>query len=247
MFAEELVELAPDLILAGAGTAMPPLLRVTRTIPIVFVQVADSVGNGFVASLAKPGGNATGFTNIDFGMSAKWLELLKEIAPQTTGALVLRDATEPSGIGQWGALQSIAPSLGVELTQGGVRDPREIELGFTTLASKPNGALIVTASAPTAVHREQIITLAAQYRLPAVYAYKFHVTSGGLISYGPETIDPYRRAAAYIDRILKGEKPADLPVQAPSKYELLINLKTAKARGLTVPPALLARADEVIE
>jgi ABC-type uncharacterized transport system substrate-binding protein len=247
MFAEELVALAPELILSASGTAMPPLLQATRTIPIVFVQVADPVGNGFVASLARPGGNATGFTNIDFGMSAKWLELLKEIAPQTTRALVLRDATEPSGIGQWAALQSIAPSLGVELTPGGVRDPGEIERGVKTWASKPNSALIVTASAPTAVHRAQIIALAAQYRLPAVYAFRYHVTSGGLISYGPETIDPYRRAAAYADRILKGEKPADLPVQAPTKYELVINRKSAKALGLTVPATLLARADEVIE
>jgi ABC-type uncharacterized transport system substrate-binding protein len=247
MFAAELVALAPDRILAASGTAMPPLLQETRTIPIVFVQVADPVGNGFVASLARPGGNATGFTNIDFGMSAKWLELLKEIVPQTTRALVLRDATEPSGIGQWGALQSMAPSLGLELTLGGMRDPGEIERGVKTLAAKPNGALIVTASAPTAVRRNQIIAPAAQYRLPAVYAFRYHVTSGSLISYGPETIDPYRRAAAYADRILKGEKPAGLPVQAPTKYELVINLKTAKELGLTVPPALLARADEVIE
>jgi putative tryptophan/tyrosine transport system substrate-binding protein len=247
MLAKELVALAPDIILAGSGTAMPPLLQATRTIPIVFVQVADPVGNGFVASLARPEGNATGFTNIDFAMSAKWLELLKEIAPQTTRAMVLRDATEPSGIGQWAALQSIAPSLGVELIPGGVRDPGEIERGVKTLASKPNGGLIVTASAPTAVHRTQIIALAAQYRLPAVYAFKYHATSGGLISYGPETIDPYRRAAAYADRILKGENPGDLPVQVPTKYELVINLKTAKALGITVPPSLLARAEEVIE
>jgi putative ABC transport system substrate-binding protein len=247
MLAKELVALAPDIILAGSGTAMPPLLQATRTIPIVFVQVADPVGNGFVASLARPEGNATGFTNIDFGMSAKWLEPLKEIAPQTTRAMVLRDATEPSGIGQWAALQSIAPSLGVELIPGGVRDPGEIERGVKTLASKPNTALIVTASAPTAVHREQIIALAAQYRLPTVYAFKYHATSGGLISYGPQTIDPYRRAAAYADRILKGENPGDLPVQVPTKYELVINLKTAKALGITVPPSLLARADEVIE
>ena len=247
VLAKELVALAPDIILAASGTAMPPLLQATRTIPIVFVQVADPVGNGFVATLARPDGNATGFTNIDFGMSAKWLELLKEIAPQTTRALVLRDATEPSGIGQWAALQSIAPSLGVELIPGGVRDPEEMERGVKTLASKPNGALIVTASAPTAVHRAQIIALAAQYRLPVVYAFKYHVTSGALISYGPETIDPYRRAAAYADRILKGENPGDLPVQAPTKYELVINVKTAKALGITVPSALLARADEVIE
>jgi putative ABC transport system substrate-binding protein len=226
---------------------MPPLLHATRTVPIVFVQVADPVGNGFVASLARPGGNATGFTNIDFSMSAKWLELLKQIAPGATRAAVLRDSTEPTGIGQWGALQSVAPSFTLELTPVGVSDPGEIERAIAGFANLPNGALIVTASAPTAVHRDLIIALATRHRLPAVYAYKYFITGGGLISYGPDTIDPYRRAAGYIDRILKGEKPADLPVQAPTKYELVINLKTAKALGLEIPDGLLARADEVIE
>jgi putative tryptophan/tyrosine transport system substrate-binding protein len=246
-YAAELVALAPDLILAASGSTMPPLLHATRTVPIVFVQVADPVGNGFVASLARPGGNATGFTNIDFSMSAKWLELLKQIAPGATRAAVLRDSTEPTGIGQWGALQSVAPSFTLELTPVGVSDPGEIERAIAGFANLPNGALIVTASAPTAVHRDLIIALATRHRLPAVYAYKYFITSGGLISYGPDTIDPYRRAAGYIDRILKGEKPADLPVQAPTKYELVINLKTAKALGLEIPDGLLARADEVIE
>jgi putative tryptophan/tyrosine transport system substrate-binding protein len=246
-YAAELVALVPDLILAASGSTMPPLLHATRTVPIVFVQVADPVGNGFVASLARPGGNATGFTNIDFSMSAKWLELLKQIAPGATRAAVLRDSTEPTGIGQWGALQSVAPSFTLELTPVGVSDPGEIERAIAGFANLPNGALIVTASAPTAVHRDLIIALATRHRLPAVYAYKYFITSGGLISYGPDTIDPYRRAAGYIDRILKGEKPADLPVQAPTKYELVINLKTAKALGLEIPDGLLARADEVIE
>jgi ABC-type uncharacterized transport system substrate-binding protein len=246
-YAAELVALAPDVILAASGTAVPPLLQATRTVPIVFVQAADPVGNGFVASLARPGGNATGFTNIDFAMSGKWLELLKQIPPQTTRALVLRDATEPSGIGQWGALHSAAAAFGVEMIPGGVRDAAEIERGVTAFASAPNGALIITASAPTAVHRDLIVALAARHRLPAVYPYKYHAASGGLISYGPDSIDPYRRAATYVDRILKGEKPGDLPVQAPTKYELVINLKTAKALGLEVPATLLARADEVIE
>jgi putative tryptophan/tyrosine transport system substrate-binding protein len=246
-YAAELVALAPDLILAASGSTMPPLLHATRTVPIVFVQVADPVGNGFVASLARPGGNATGFTNIDFSMSAKWLELLKQIAPGATRAAVLRDSTEPTGIGQWGALQSVAPSFTLELTPVGVSDPGEIERAIAGFANLPNGGLIVTASAPTAVHRDLIITLATRHRLPAVYAYKYFITSGGLISYGPDTIDPYRRAAGYVDRILKGEKPADLPVQAPTKYELVINLKTAKALGLEIPDGLLARADEVIE
>jgi putative ABC transport system substrate-binding protein len=246
-YAAELVALAPDLILAASGSTMPPLLHATRTVPIVFVQVADPVGNGFVASLARPGGNATGFTNIDFSMSAKWLELLKQIAPGATRAAVLRDSTEPTGIGQWGALQSVAPSFTLELTPVGVSDPGEIERAIAGFANLPNGGLIVTASAPTAVHRDLIITLATRHRLPAVYAYKYFITSGGLISYGPDTIDPYRRAVGYIDRILKGEKPADLPVQAPTKYELVINLKTAKSLGLEIPDGLLARADEVIE
>jgi putative tryptophan/tyrosine transport system substrate-binding protein len=238
-----LVTLAPDLILAASGTAVPPLLRATRSVPIVFVQTADPVGNGYVASLARPGGNA----NFEYGMSAKWLELLKQIAPAVTRTAVLRDATDPTGIGQWGGLQSVAPSFAIELTPIGVRDADEIVGGVAAFARVPNSTLIVTASAPTAVHRELIVGLAARHRLPAVYAYRYHVTSGGLISYGPDTTDPYRNAAEYADRILKGEKPADLPVQAPTKYELVINLKTAKALGIDVPASLLARADEVIE
>jgi putative ABC transport system substrate-binding protein len=246
-YSTELVALAPDLILAASGTAVPPLLRATRSVPIVFVQAADPVGNGYVASLARPGGNATGFTNIEYGMGAKWLEILKQIVPTVTRAAVLRDATDPTGIGQWAGLQSVATSFAIELTPIGVHDANEIVDRVTAFARSPNSALIVTASAPTAVHRELIIGLAARHRLPAVYAYRYHVTSGGLISYGPDTIDPYRRAAGYVDRILKGEKPSELPVQAPTKYELAINLKTAKALGIEVPPALLARADEVIE
>jgi putative ABC transport system substrate-binding protein len=246
-YATELVALAPDLILAASGAAVPPLLRATRQVPIVFVQVADPVGNGYVESLARPGGNATGFTNIEYGMSTKWLELLRQIVPAVKRAAVLRDATDPTGIGQWGALQSAATSLAIELTPIGVRNVDEIERGLAAFARTPNSALIVTASAPTAVHREQIVALAARYQLPAVYAYRYHVTSGGLISYGPDTIDPYLRAAGYVDRILKGEKPADLPVQAPTKFDLVVNLKTAKALGLTVPPTLLSTADEVIE
>jgi len=246
-YSTELVALAPDLILAASGTTVPPLLRATRSVPIVFVQTADPVGNGYVASLARPGGNATGFTNIEYGMSAKWLELLKQIAPAVTRAAVLRDATDPTGIGQWAGLQTVAPSFAIELTPIGVHDADEIVAGVASFARAPNSALIVTASAPTAVHRELIVALAARHRLPAVYAYRYHVTSGGLISYGPDTIDPYVRAAGYVDRILKGENPSELPVQAPTKYELAINLKTAKSLGLNVPETLLARADEVIE
>jgi putative ABC transport system substrate-binding protein len=246
-YSTELVALAPDLILGASGTTVPPLLRATRSVPIVFVQTADPVGNGYVASLARPGGNATGFTNIEYGMSAKWLELLKQIVPAVTRAAVLRDATDPTGIGQWGGLQTVAPSFAIELTPIGVHDADEIVAGVAAFARAPNSALIVTASAPTAVHRELIIGLAARHRLPAVYGYRYHVTSGGLVSYGPDTIDPYRRAAGYADRILKGEKPGDLPVQAPTKYELVINLKTAKALGLDVPDTLLSTADEVIE
>ena len=210
-------------------------------------MVADPVGAGFVASLARPGGNATGFTLFEYGMSGKWLELLKEIAPRVTRAAVLRDPTIAAGIGQFAAIQSVAPSFGVELSPVDVRDAGEIERAVTAFARSSNGGLIVTASASAAVHRELIITLAARHRLPAVYPYRYFVTGGGLISYGPDSIDPYRRAASYVDRILKGEKPADLPVQAPTKFELVINLKTAKALGLEVPPTLLALADEVIE
>ena len=215
--------------------------------PIVFAQVPDPVGAGFVESLAHPGGNITGFTNFEFSIGGKLLELLKEIAPRVTRAAVLRDAADPAGVGQWGAIQTAAPSLGLELRVVDVRDAGEIERSITAFARGSNGGMIVTGSAPTAIHRDLIITLAARHRLPSVYAYRYHATSGGLISYGPETIDQYRRAASYVDRIFRGEKPADLPVQAPTKYELVINLKTAKALGLTVPATLLARADEVIE
>jgi putative tryptophan/tyrosine transport system substrate-binding protein len=241
--AAELVALAPDVILTTGGISMGPLLQATRTVPIVFVQVTDPVGAGYVESLARPGGNATGFIPFEFGMSAKWLELLKEIAPGIKRVAVLRDAALALGMGQLGALQSVAPSFGVELRPVGVADANEIERGITAFARDPNGALILTVGR----HREMIIGLAARHKLPAVYPYRFFAADGGLIAYGPDTIEPYRRAAGYVDRILKGEKPADLPVQAPTKYELVINLKTAKALGLEVPPTLLARADQVIE
>jgi putative ABC transport system substrate-binding protein len=246
--AAELAALAPDVILAGTGTAtVAPLLQATRTVPIVFAVVIDPVGAGFVDSLARPGGNATGFTVFEYGMSGKWLELLKQIAPAVTRAAVLRDPTIASGIGQFAAVQAVAPSLGVDLSAVDVRDAGEIERAVTAFARSSNDGLIVTASALATRHRDLIIALAARLRLPAVYPYRFFVTIGGLISYGPDFVDQYRQAAGYVDRILKGEKPADLPVQAATKYELAINLKTAKALGLTVPPAVLARAGEVIE
>jgi putative tryptophan/tyrosine transport system substrate-binding protein len=246
--AAELAALAPDVLLAATGTAtVAPLLQATRTVPIVFVTVIDPVGAGFVASLAQPGGNATGFTIYEYSMSGKWLELLKEIAPRVTRVAVLRDPAVASGIGQFGAVQIVAPSLGVNVSPVDMRDAGEIERGVAAFASGLNGGLIVTGSAAAIVHRELIATLAARHRLPAVYPGRYSVTAGGLISYGPDLIDQYRRAAGYIDRILKGEKPADLPVQAPTKYELVINLKTARALGLDVPVSVLARADEVIE
>jgi putative ABC transport system substrate-binding protein len=223
------------------------LLQATRTVPIVFTQTSDPVGAGYVASLAQPGGNATGFTISEYGVSGKWLELLKEIAPLVTRAAVLRDATVPQGVGQFAAMQAVAPAFGVEVSPVDVRDAGEIERTITAFARSKNGGLIATGSALTILHRELIITLAARHRLPAVYWNRFYVTAGGLISYGVDSIAPHRQAAGYVDRILKGEKPANLPVQAPTKYELVINLKTAKALGLTVPPTLLARADEVIE
>jgi putative tryptophan/tyrosine transport system substrate-binding protein len=223
------------------------LLQATRTVPIVFAIVPDPVGAGFVDSLARPGGNATGFISFDYGISGKWLELLKEIAPSVTRAAILRDPAITAGIGQWGAIQTAAPSLGLETSPLNVRDASEIERAVTAFARSPNGGLIVTGSALANIHRNLIITLAARHRLPAVYFERFFVTAGGLISYGPDFLDQYRRAAAYIDRILKGEQPADLPVQAPTKYVLAINLKTAKALGLEVPTSVLARADEVIE
>jgi putative ABC transport system substrate-binding protein len=216
-------------------------------VPIVFTQTADPVGAGFVASLARPGGNATGFTLFEFGTSTKWLELLKEIAPGVTRAAVIRDAAIPAGVGQFAVIQAAASSFGVELRAIDAREPGEIERAVTALAREPHGGLIVTASAVAVVHRDQIVTLAARHKLPAVYFQRFFVNAGGLISYGPDSIDPHRRAAGYVDRILKGEKPADLPVQAPTKYELVINLKTAKALGLTIPDRVLAIADEVIE
>jgi putative ABC transport system substrate-binding protein len=245
--ATELVTLAPDVILSSGGPTLRPLLEATRTVPVVFVQVSDPVGSGFVDSLSRPGRNATGFTQFEFGLSAKWLELLKQIAPQVRQAAVLRDPSQAAGLGQWGAIQSVAPSVGVELRPIDVRAVGELERAVTAFAQVANGGLIVTPSPPTFRHRELIITLAAQHNLPTIYPYRFFVTSGGLAAYGPNTLDPYRRAAGYVDRILRGEKPADLPVQAPTKYELVINLKTAKALGLTIPPLLLARADEVIE
>jgi putative ABC transport system substrate-binding protein len=246
-YAAELVALAPDVILASGGTGVAPLLQASRTVPIVFTQTQDPVGAGYVDSLARPGGNATGFTTMEYGSSGKYLELLKEIAPRMLRAAIPRDATTPQGIGQFGAIQAVAPSLGVEVRPIDVHDAPEIERAVTTFAERANGGLIVTASAMTALHRGLIITLAAQHKLPALYWERFFVIDGGLISYGPDSIDPHRRAAGYVDRILKGEKPADMPVQAPTKYQLVINLKTAKALGLTVPPALLAQADEVIE
>ena len=246
-YAAELVALAPDVILASGGSGVGPLLQATRTVPIVFTLTADPVAAGFVDSLAQPGGNATGFMSYEYGLSGKWLELLKEIAPRVTRAAVLRDVSIPQGVGQFAIIQSAAPSLGVELRPIDVRDAGEIEQGVTAFARASNGGLIVSASGLAAVHRDLIIALAARHKLPAVYFQRFFVTSGGLISYGPDPIDPHRRAASYVDRILKGEKPSDLPVQAPAKYELAINLKTAKSLGLQVPATLLARADEVIE
>jgi putative tryptophan/tyrosine transport system substrate-binding protein len=246
--AAELVAAAPDVLVAASGTAtMAPLLQATRTIPIVFAIVIDPVGAGFVASLAKPGGNATGFMAYEYSMSGKWLELLKEITPGVTRAAVLRDPAVASGIGQFGAVQIVAPALGVQLTPVDVRDAGEIERAIAAFARGSNGGVIVTAGTLATAHRELIATVAARHKLPAVFPNRYYVSGGGLISYGPDFIEQFRRAAGYVDRILKGEKPADLPVQAPTKYELVVNLKTAKALGLEVPPTLLARADEVIE
>ncbi|HXQ84027.1 MAG TPA: ABC transporter substrate-binding protein [Xanthobacteraceae bacterium] len=245
--AAELVALAPDIILATGNPTLEPLLQATRALPIVFVQVTDPVGAGYVASLAQPGGNATGFTLFEYGIGGKWLELLKEIAPNVKRVAILRDSASSSGIGLLAAIQSVAPSFGVEFSPVGVRDAAEVERAVAAFAREPNSGLIVLASGLSIVHRDLIIALAARNRLPAVYSLRLFVADGGLISYGPDTIDPYRRAAGYVDRILKGEKPADLPVQEPTKYELAVNLKTAKALGLAIPQAVLARADEVIE
>jgi len=246
-YAAELVALAPDVIVAGGSAPVEPLLQATRTVPIVCAIVPDPVGAGYVRSLARPGGNATGFMMFEYNLSGKWLELLKQIAPSVTRAAVLRDPTLTAGIGQFAVIQSVAPSVGVDVSAINLRDAGEIEAAVADFAREPNGGLILTASALASVHRDLIVALAARYKLPAVYISRFYAAGGGLISYGPDFIDQYRRAAGYVDRILKGEKPADLPVQVPTKYELIINLKTAKALGLTVPPALLSRADEVIE
>jgi ABC-type uncharacterized transport system substrate-binding protein len=246
-YAEELVSLAPDVILVTGAAAVAPMLKATRTVPVVFTSVVDPVGAGFVDSLARPGGNATGFVSFEYGLSAKWLELLKEIAPAVTRVAVIRDPDISAGTGQFGAIQTAAPSFGLDLIAVSPREADEVERAIASLARTPNGGLITTSSALAIIRRDLIIGLAAKYKLPAVYYRRLFATSGGLISYGSEIIDQLRRAAGYVDRILKGEKPADLPVQAPTKYELVINLKTAKALGLTVPPTLLARADEVIE
>jgi putative ABC transport system substrate-binding protein len=244
--AAELVSHAPNVILAGSGATMPALMEATRSISIVFVQTVDPVASGYVASMAKPDGNATGFTQFEYSMGGKWLELLKQIAPGVRRVAVLRDAAI-EGTAQFAAIQSAALSFGVELTPIGVRDAGEIERGMKTFAARPQGGLLVTASAYTATHRNLIVRLAAEHRLPAVYPFRYFITSGGLISYGPEPIDHYRRAADYADRILKGEKPGGLPVQSATKFQLIANLKTAKALDITLPEAVLARADEVIE
>ena len=246
-YAAELVALAPDVILATGSPPVAALQQATRSAAIVFADVGDPVGQGFVETLARPGGNTTGFMLFEYAMGGKWLELLKEIAPGVTRAAVLRDTASTVAVGQFGAIQAAAAALGVELSPLGMRDADEVERSISTFARAANGGLIVAASTLAFVHRERIITCAARYKLPAVYFVRGFVASGGLIAYGPNQIDPCRRAAGYVDRILKGEKPADLPVQAPTKYELVINLKTAKALNLIVPPTLLARADEVIE
>jgi putative ABC transport system substrate-binding protein len=246
-YAAELVALAPDVILAVSSLSLAPLLQATRTVPIVFVGIVDPVGTGFINSLSRPGGNATGFMLFDYDLSAKWLELLKEIAPGVTRAATLRDSAIPTGIGQFAVIQSVSRSVGVEVSPLNLRDPSKIEPALTAFARLGNSGLIVTASPLSLVHRELIVALAARHKLPAVYWERFFVTAGGLISYGPDQADQYRGAAGYANRILKGEKPADLPVQAPTKYELVINLKTAKALGLDMPASVLARADEVIE
>ena len=247
-YAAELVALAPDVILAAGSQSVAALQQTATTVPIVFANVVDPVGAGFVARLARPGGNATGFTPFEYSLSGKWLELLKEIAPNLTRIAILRDPGIATGIGQFAAIQAMAsPSLGVELSPIDVRDGGKIERDIAALARESNSGLIVTASSGASVHRELIIMLAARHGLPAVYPFRYFVTRGGLISYGPDPTDQFRRAAGYVDRILKGEKAADLPVQSPTKYELAINLKTANALGLTMPPSLLARADQVIE
>jgi putative ABC transport system substrate-binding protein len=246
--AAELAALAPDVILAASGTTTTaPLLEATRTVPIVFVVVIDPVGAGFVTSLARPGGNATGFLVFEYGLSGKWLELLKQIAPGVKRVAVLRDPTIASGTGQFGAIQSAAPSLGLEATPINVRDAAEIDRDITAFASSPNGGMVVTGAPRTLLLRDLIVALAARHQLPAIYNSRPFPAAGGLISYGPDNLDQFRRAASYVDRILKGENPAEMPVQAPTKFELVVNLKTAKALGIELPAALVARADEVIE
>jgi putative ABC transport system substrate-binding protein len=246
-YAAELVALAPDVILVSSGSALATMLNTTHAVPIVFIGVTDPVGGGYVASLARPGANATGFTLFEYGTSGKWLELLKQVAPGVTRAAVVRDPSITSGTGQLAAIQAVAPSFGVELTPIDMRNTGEIERTIAAFARGTNGGLIVTNSPLANVHRELLIGLAARHQLPAVYPVSPYVTSGGLISYGPDPIDPYRPAAGYVDRILRGEKPADLPVVQPTKYDTVINLKTARALGLTIPPSLLVIADEVIE
>jgi putative tryptophan/tyrosine transport system substrate-binding protein len=246
-YAAELVALAPNVILASGAAAMEPLLQATRTVPIVFALAADPVGAGYVDSLSRPGGNVTGFMTQEYGFGGKWLELLKEIVPGVTRVAVIRDFAITAGIGMFGAIQSAAPSLGVEVRPVNVRDAVEMQRAIATFARSSNGGLIVTPSGLSASRRDLIVSLAAMHKLPTVYYQRPFVAAGGLISYGINLSDQYRRSATYLDRILKGEKPADLPVQAPTKYELVINLQTAKALGLTIPPSLLARADEVIE
>jgi putative tryptophan/tyrosine transport system substrate-binding protein len=246
-YAAELVALAPDVIFATGVSTVVPLQQATRSVPIVFVLVPDPVGAGVVESLARPGGNTTGFGSFEYGLSGKWLEILKEIVPQVTRVAVLRDPTISAGIGQFAAIQSIAPSHGVDLTPMNVRDATEIERAIANFAQTPNGGVIVTGSALAAAHRDLLVALMAHHKLPAIYSDRLFVAAGGLISYGSDNIDQYRAAAGYVDRILKGEKPADLPVQAPTKYEMVINLKTANALGLEIPAPVIARADEVIE
>jgi len=246
-YAAELVALAPDVILASGTLSVAPLQRSSRTLPIVFVGVVDPIGGGIVDSLARPGGNATGFLVFEYSLGGKWLDLLRQVAPSVTRVAVLRDPDIPSGTAMFGVIQSAAQSVGLEVRPVGMRDAGEIERAVADFARPANGGLIVTIGASVSVHRDLIVTLAARHKLPAVYAYRFMVAAGGLMSYSPDQVDEFRRAAGYVDRILKGEKPGELPVQAPTKYELVINLKTAKALGLTIPQALLAAADQVIE
>src|SRR3954447_6801459 len=245
-FAAELIALAPDVILTSGSVVAAPVVRATRDIPIIFLQVIDPVGSGLIESMAQPGGNATGFTQFEYSLAGKWLELLKEIAPNLSRVAVLRDATRGPGIGQFAVIQAMAPPHSVELSPLNAGDPAEMERGIAAFAHSANAGLIVTVGG-TAVRRDVIVAAAAKYRLPAIYPYRYFVSDGGLISYGPDTLEPYLRAASYVDRILKGDKPANMPVQRPLKYQLVINLGTAKTLGLTIPSSLLARADEVIE